>query len=550
MLKWTRFVPLALAALLVACAGIEQEPTIPQAVEQPIVTAAAESAAATELPQVTVTERPTPEPTATPEPTEQPGTIHFQNATCHESDSYAKFVIEADEIELLDQFLDLKELDLTGSTCYAQMLAYAAEHPDVILHYTVDLDGVPAANDAESASVKTLSDPSLLAFLPNLKALTVTDPLSPADAAELLAAIPNGTLQYTLQFAGMTVASDASYLDLSDKDPAMLDELKSGIAALPNLTRVNLKGSGGKSAWTLEQAASLQSAKAGLLVDYTVNAFGKTFSLADEIVDLSGVSMKKRLNELKETLPYLAGIAELDLINCGLTNDQLAELRAAYPTPKIVWKIKCGAYECRTDAVMIKFAGKSQKLQDKDVKALQYCNETRYLDLGHNSLHHMDFVKYMPDLEVLIMLNPVIDINSIGSCPKLEYFECFSGMLKDLTPLAACTELKHINLCFNNITDITPLYGLTKLERVWISRNKIPQEQIEHLRELVPNCKINTTTHNPTSEGWRVDPRYDLLREQFQYDNTHMRSYNLRELAEMPFYIAMQQANAESAREP
>ena len=129
------------------------------------------------------------------------------------------------------------------------------------------------------------------------------------------------------------------------------------------------------------------------------------------------------------------------------------------------------------------------------------------------------------------MYNPLSDIKGVESCPKLEFLECYSCNLKDLSPLAACTELKHLDACFNHITDITPLYGLTKLERLWISRNDIPKSQIEEFQELVPGCVVNTTVHNPTGDGWREDetgqyvPRYALLREQFRYDYTTLRSY-------------------------
>ena len=139
------------------------------------------------------------------------------------------------------------------------------------------------------------------------------------------------------------------------------------------------------------------------------------------------------------------------------------------------------------------------------------------------------FVPYMPDLEVCIMYNPMANINGIEQCPKLEFFECYSCNLKDISPLAACTELKHLNVCYNNLTDISPLYGLTKLERLWIARNPdIPADQIEHFKELVPGCEVNTTTHNPTRGGWRyfdeeftqITPRYELLRQQFRYEDT------------------------------
>ncbi len=472
------------------------------------------------------------EVTPTPIPPDDPNIVYFKHASIRNSDPVAAFIIDADEFEKLNLLTHLKVLDLTGSTCYEQIISYIDSHPSVDVRYSVALGGVQISHNDEVATVPSLADPSLLQFLPNLKELTVTEPLTP-ESASALANRSTLELHYSVVFAGLTVPNDVSSIDLSTQPVSALDEIKQGIAVLPSLEYVNLNN----PSWTLEQASDLQKVKDGLRVDYPVTAFGRTFSLADKSVDLSGISMKKNLQELQDLLPYLGGIQELYLDNCGLSYEKLAELRSQYASPKIVWLVKIGAYTCHTNDVMIKFsAGESKTLKDKDVTALKYCNEIRFLDLGHNHLKHIDFVSYMPDLEVcIIAVNYLRDIKGIENCKKLEYCEFLSGIIKDISPLAACTELKHLNVGYNVIDDISPLYGLKKLERLWISRNNIPKEQIDHIRELLPNCEINTTAHNPTSEGWRVHPRYELLKEQFIYDNTRIRSYNAEYLANMKF---------------
>ena len=155
------------------------------------------------------------------------------------------------------------------------------------------------------------------------------------------------------------------------------------------------------------------------------------------------------------------------------------------------------------------------------------------MDLGHNNfLDTIDFVSYMPDLEVLIVgMTFVEDFYPLENCPKLEYLEAMTSRLHDLRPLANLKNLKHLNICYNfAITDITPLYGLTQLERLWIGKyDPVPPEQIEKIKELLPNCVVNSTVGDPTNGGWRVDEepnefgvsqqaaRYALLRDQFGY---------------------------------
>ena len=533
MSKFLSCIPVLALSLALACSSPVSDPENGTTAQAGSVSS--RDVAHLEISAVTSEKPPVIEVTPTPVPPNDPNIVYFKNASIRNSDPVASFVIEADEFDKLEQMKQLKILDLSGSTCYDEILAYVSSHPNVDVRYFVDVNGTRIAHDDESATVASLTDASLLQYLPNLRELSVTEPLT----LETAAALPDTgmvKLHYSVQFAGLTVSNDATSIDLSAQPSSALDELKQGIAALPAIEYVNLNN----PSWTLEQASDLQKAKEDLRVDYPVTAFGKTFSLADKTVDLSGISMKKRLQELEDLLPYLGGIKELYLDNCGLSNEQLAELRSQYTTPKIVWLVKIGAYTCHTNDVMIKFsAGENKTLNDKDVTALKYCNEIRFLDLGHNHLKHIDFVSYMPDLEVcIIAVNYLHDINGIENCKKLEYCEFLSGIIKDISPLAACTELKHLNVAYNVIDDISPLYGLTKLERLWISRNNIPKEQIEHIRELLPNCEINTTTHNPTGEGWRVNPRYDLLKEQFIYENTRIRSYNAEYLASMKFTAA------------
>ena len=432
------------------------------------------------------------------------------------------------------QTVDLRESGFDNE----QVAALREALPGLKYLYSVTVQGV--RDDGDTRILELNADAGLdwetlaqeIALLPNLEKIAVTGALTPEQATYLLEGASDLVVTYSVVFRGRTISSEDTEADFSDLSPADLGAIKGALAVLPNIRKVNLDPKSGKSKWTLDEADQLQTFREGMVVNYTTKAFGVSFSLADEVVSFNKKNLRRKVNELKELLPYLRNVKRVDMENCGINNETMAALRDQFPQPKLVWRVAVGGYTVRTDAWMIKFsAGGGKTLEDKDVKNLKYCRELRYMDVGHNGLHHMDFVSYMPDLEVCIMLNPMIDIKGVENCPKLEYFECFSGMLKDLTPLAACTELKHLNICYNHITDIQALYGLTKLERLWMSRNNVPTEQIARFKELVPGCEVNTTIHNPTEAGWRKDankvkvPRYELLSLQFRYDRTKLRSY-------------------------
>ena len=177
---------------------------------------------------------------------------------------------------------------------------------------------------------------------------------------------------------------------------------------------------------------------------------------------------------------------------------------------------------------------KAGELTPENTRSLQYCTKVKYLDLGHNDqLTDISFVRCMPDLEVAVLaMGGFSDLSPLADCPKLEYLEIQTSAASDLRPLAGLTNLRHLNIGYIfSLTDITPLYGLTNLERLWIGcYDPVPREQIEEMQRRAPNCQINFTTRDPTAEGWRYTeynelgygvphPRYELLRQQFDYGN-------------------------------
>ena len=433
--------------------------------------------------------------------------------------------------------VDLRESGLTN----AETAALREAVPELTVQYAVNVQGMRDDPDLKvlSLDAAAIRDWDALAqeigLLTSLERIEVAGALTPEQAAYLLEGAGSIPASYSISFKDRIIGSEDEAVDFSDLPASDLSAIKAALIVLPKVKKVNLNPRSGSSKWTLDEADQLQQLREGLLVDYTTKSFGVSFSLADEAVSFNGKNLKRRIEELKLLLPYLRNVKRVDMENCGIDNETMAALRDQFPQPKLVWRVKVGAYTVRTDARMIKFsAGGGKALHDKDTENLKYCRDVRYLDLGHNEFRHIDFVANMPELEVcIIAVGYMTSLEGIQNCPKLEYAEFLSGLITDVSPLAACTELVHLNLVYNRIKDMTPLYGLTKLERLWISRNDIPADQVARFKELVPDCQVNTTVQNPTRGGWRyfdeeftqITPRYDLLRRQFRYDYTSLRSY-------------------------
>ncbi|NLC72308.1 MAG: hypothetical protein GX684_00825 [Ruminococcaceae bacterium] len=386
-----------------------------------------------------------------------------------------KLVIEADEISKLSEFKNLKNLDLTGSTCYKEILELIKSNPDINVVYSVKL--------------------------------------------------PDGT----------EVSSELSDLSFSSIKAADADALIEVLAYLPKLKTLDLgsgidvEGSAG-----IDEISKLCKAYPQITFDYSLSIYGKALKLSDEQVDINHIEVTDDGEAVKKLLSCMPNCKFLDMDSCKVSDEKMAEIRDAFPNVKVVWRVWFGnPYSVRTDVKKILASfHPSGVLKTEDLGSLKYCTDLVYLDIGHNMIDDISFVEYMPNLEVVIIgLNPWTDATPLGKCTKIEYLEIFKSRTTDISALANLKDLKHLNICYMpGLTDISPLYGLNGLERLWIGKDTpIPAEQVEKIKELFPDCIINTITPGPTDMGWRNHPRYDLLREQFQYSKEQYSYYWLDE---------------------
>ncbi len=152
-------------------------------------------------------------------------------------------------------------------------------------------------------------------------------------------------------------------------------------------------------------------------------------------------------------------------------------------------------------------SSRSNRFREEYYSKLRLCKNLEMLDLGHNRIGNIDFIKNLGNLRVLILAdNDITDISPLANLQKLEYVEMFRNRVADITPLQNMPYLKDINFAYNRISNWEALYTLPALERAWISHNAkqySPKTLAEDLK-----AELNFTTYQPTGEGWREHPRY------------------------------------------
>ena len=405
--------------------------------------------------------------------------VDFEDKDVPVEKTEVSLVLQSGETAKLDELPALERADLSGSECYDEIIAWQAAHPDVEVIYTVTFpDGTTADNSAQSLTLGAISPDDvqltarLAGYLPALEELDLSGAgLSPEGAAAIAEALPDVHIIYTCELLGQTVGLETESLDLRGASAAQLVAAADVMKHLPGLKTVQL-GSELENPLDWETLTALVQGCPQVDFEYGFTLYGKAFTLLDSELDLNHITVEDGGALAYAAAGCMKNLKVLDMDFCGVSNEEMAVIRDAYPDVNVVWRIWFGdSYSVRTDVEKILASKPSAGglVRDRDAEALKYCTKVKYLDVGHNEiLTDISFVSYMPELEVAVLaMNNIADLSPLASCKKLEYLEIqTNARITDLSPLASCTELEHLNIAnCRNFSDITPLFGLNKLKR-------------------------------------------------------------------------------------
>ena len=130
-------------------------------------------------------------------------------------------VVTEKTIRELEEYPNLKQLDLSGSTCYTAIMVYIQNHPQVDVTYSVDFGGISAINWTEEISLPNagITFPALrtnLVYLPRLRSLHLPmTSLSYSEIQMLRNTYPDVSITYTVGFRGMEFAEDTESVSLA-----------------------------------------------------------------------------------------------------------------------------------------------------------------------------------------------------------------------------------------------------------------------------------------------------------------------------------------------
>lgn len=440
-------------------------------------------------------------------------------------------VLSAGEIYTLNQYPNLKSVDLSGSTCYATILEYIQEHPKVDVTYTVDLGGTSVSSKAKSVVLEPGSfsyDILLenLQYLPNLATVSLPSVnLTPEQIDGILAAYPALTLEYSVSLFGQDVALSTTELDLSDMGDDQVEEACEKLGMLTSLTDVSLS-----SGLSMESVARLQDAAPNVTFHYSFTLFGKSLSTTDEEIIYKNQTIGNDGEaDLRRALAILDRCKRVVLDNCGFDYEVLAKVREDFREgPKVVWRVYFGVdnrYTQLTDDDTLRAV---YNVTDDTCGPMKYCEGVKYMDIGHNEyLTDLSFVSKMPNLEVMIASgSAVTELVGFENCKKLVWLELASCLkLKNIDSLAGCESLQYLNICYTKVTSYEALDGLPLVRFVCLSPKASAKEQ-KTFQEIHDGCRTVFYGYSNPWTPWRYDDNgktfnayyKDVVRKAFNYD--------------------------------
>ncbi|MBR5288929.1 MAG: leucine-rich repeat domain-containing protein [Clostridia bacterium] len=258
------------------------------------------------------------------------------------------------------------------------------------------------------------------------------------------------------------------------------------------------------------------AAVSGCAEQFTLH--GITADTEDTAIDFG----KKRIgnvDKVMEILDRMPNLVQADMYAERFKRSQVDMLHERYPQIRFGMTLTVGDHLVRTDATAFSTLHGSDpdpSHPSKTFEILKYCDNLQALDIGHNCVEDLNFLRDLPNLKLLIVaVNYVTDLTPLTALKELEYLELFTNNIRDITPLKELTNLRDLNLKHNPIKDMSVLFEMTWLERLWVGQEfRTPPEQLEQLYAALPDCEIDWT-NNPTEGTWRKHLHYDTIYKVF-----------------------------------
>ena len=429
-----------------------------------------------------------------------------------------------EDILTLACFPKLTAVHAEGCTDYENLMRLRQSLPNVELTYTVTLGGTDYDQDAQLVELSdfTGEDVTKLSYLPNLATVIVSGGTSEG-LSQTQSYCQQAGIAFLVRLGNELVETSAANLTVEDVTDAQLG-LLGCLSGLRQLHLVNPQAEP-------ETVFSLETSYPSIQTTWEIRIGDASFQSTDTEIDLSQVvvtdlaDVERKMEYLPNAETLIFGLCGIDnpdwgnskaknLAVCEIENEALSEYRDRVRDKyKVVWTVRLGpsiALRTDKDNFMPNHFGVGQFFDDYTVN-LKYCEDMVCLDLGHMTMHTIDFVTYMPKLKYLILAwTEVQYIEPIRTCKNLVWLELDNSCIRDYSPLVDCTALEDLNIG-KTFCDITPILQMTWLKNLYMIFGNAGDAW--KASQALPNTHVVASGDATVGGGWRRLPNYYAMRD-------------------------------------
>ena len=359
-----------------------------------------------------------------------------------------------------------------------------------------------------------------LGLFPALSELRLPD-TDPREALALSASLDLSALQYRI--GDNTINASTDEVDLRGRGVPEEDYLLALRQTAPALRRLYV------DPLSEDQRAAYDRLETKIEFVYDIDVLGVTVSTDAATLDMGErIVSDDEVPQIERAMAYLPNLTRIDMFESRLSSETMDRLFDTYPDIFWGWTFDlCGGkWTVRTDITAFStLQGENSKRWDSTYFVpLRYCKNLMALDLGHNQVQGINFLRNFPHLRILILAdNQVTDISVLSELKELEYVELFLNYISSFEPLAGHDNLKDLNLCYclahegRNDRALQPLKSCPNLERLWVIGDWVTDEMQDDIRAALPNCTFHFgKSGGSTNFGWRNHDRYYIIRQIFR----------------------------------
>ncbi len=435
-----------------------------------------------------------------------------------------------EDIEAFTRFRALARADVTACTDRDTVFALAEALPDTQVVWTVELAGQRYSQDTreltlDGAAVSPGQLEEAVSWLPELESVTVTGTAySPEEQLALSQDLPEISFDWEILLGGRSFRPEDTRLDFSGQALTAEDarQIPEALGLFQQVEEMDFRDCG----LTDQELFQLCDACPGVRVLWETQLFGVPFSTMDSQLCFDDIPLTLAdAKQIEAFVPYMPNLEKVTMLRCGISDEDMDALNKRHEDVNFVWMVQVRNCGVRTDATYFTVYNCEYYYDTDNLsgQALKYCPDMVAMDLGHLKVYAgTEFLASLPNLKYLILSNI-----AYGTVPELAYLkeliwlEIFWSSFYDLTPLLECTNLRHLNITYIRVPnaaaaeqDIWVLSQMTWLDRLWLSNNMFSEDQVQTLRDALPDTEIMVIyTLDCVSKGWRDVKEYFDMRD-------------------------------------